>query len=152
MIINCFNCLKKFEVEDNLIPKKGRSVQCSSCKNIWFFKKNTEETLSDQQNLDFSFNIKKEINIKKENTENLDTQTSVIDNRTQEKKTLNQSNIFYKITSYLIVMIISLVGLVIVLDTFKISLSNIFPNLEITLFSLYETFSDIGLFLKDLIK
>jgi len=61
-------------------------------------------------------------------------------------------NILNKIISYLIVAIISFVALIIVLDTFKTPLNNIFPNLEQILFNLYETFEDIGLFFKDLIK
>ena len=47
-------------------------------------------------------------------------------------------------------IIISFVGLIIILDTFKTYLYNFFPNLEIILFSLYETLKDIELFIKDL--
>ena len=38
MIISCTNCQKKFDVKDNLIPKSGRLLECSSCKHKWFFK------------------------------------------------------------------------------------------------------------------
>ena len=39
MIITCNNCNKKFDIDSNLIPDKGRSLQCSSCDHKWFFKK-----------------------------------------------------------------------------------------------------------------
>ena len=47
-------------------------------------------------------------------------------------------------------MIISFVGLIIVLDTFKTPLYQLFPKLEILLFSLFEILKDIKLFIKDL--
>ena len=53
---------------------------------------------------------------------------------------------------FLMFFIISLVALIIILDTFKLQLYNLFPDLEFFLFSLYETLKDVGLFLKDLIK
>ena len=61
------------------------------------------------------------------------------------KKT--QSNKFF---SYLIVFIISLGALIILLDTLKTPLINIFPGLEVLLFNLYETLKDIKLFIIDL--
>ena len=39
MIIVCPKCKTKFDIEDSLIPEKGRLLQCSSCNNKWFFKK-----------------------------------------------------------------------------------------------------------------
>ena len=42
MIIVCPKCKKKFDIEDSLIPEKGRLLQCSSCDNKWFFKKTIE--------------------------------------------------------------------------------------------------------------
>ncbi len=41
MIIECTNCNKKFEVDPELIPEKGRSIQCGSCNHKWFYKKDT---------------------------------------------------------------------------------------------------------------
>ncbi len=35
MIISCKNCLTKYFVKDNLIPKKGRIVKCNTCSNQW---------------------------------------------------------------------------------------------------------------------
>ena len=39
MIISCDQCLKKFEIDSMLIPNEGRLLQCSSCHNKWFYKK-----------------------------------------------------------------------------------------------------------------
>ena len=49
------------------------------------------------------------------------------------------------------VAIITFIGLIILLDTFKKPLVKIFPELEILLFNLYETLKDIELFIKDLV-
>ena len=157
MIIECINCNKKFEVDPDLIPEKGRSIQCGSCGHKWFYKKDLFEPSS---NTDNEINIEEEIQeitISKDNTEKLSIQEEInvdknLNDVSKEDKPEKKSNIFNKIISYLIVIIISFVALIIVLDTFKKPLSNIFPNLEIILFNLYETFEDIGLFLKDLIK
>jgi len=157
MIISCTNCKKKFKVEDRLIPQSGRKIQCGVCKHLWFFKNDIF-----QQENDFN----KENNLKEEkladkiindhiNQTNL--KEKIIEDKLSIKdfkneKSLKKSNILNKIISYLVVFIISFVALIIVLDTFKTQLSNILPNLELFLFNLYETFEDIGLFLKDLIK
>ena len=161
MIIECTNCNKKFEVDPELIPEKGRSIQCGSCNHKWFFKKDIQESIL-EINDEISINeIKEEIKITKDvNIEKADEKKiteEILEERIEikqnnEEKPLKKSNILNKIISYLIVAIISFVALIIVLDTFKTPLNNIFPNLELLLFNLYETFEDIGLFLKDLIK
>ena len=46
---------------------------------------------------------------------------------------------FGKFLSYLIVLIISFIALIIILDTFKVTLSIFFPNLELILYNLFET-------------
>ena len=38
MIISCIKCNKKFDIDDGLIPEKGRLLECSSCNHRWFFK------------------------------------------------------------------------------------------------------------------
>jgi hypothetical protein len=55
-----------------------------------------------------------------------------------------------KFFSYLVVFIISLIALVILLDTLKTPLINIFPGFEVVLFNLFETLKDIKLFIIDL--
>ena len=155
MIIECINCNKKFEVDPDLIPEKGRYIQCGSCGHKWFYKKNISELSLNIDNEINNQGDKHEITISNDNAEKLSAHKNEekdLKEVSKEDKSANKSNIFNKIISYLIVIIISFVALIIVLDTFKTPLSNIFPNLEIILFNLYETFEDIGLFLKDLIK
>jgi predicted Zn finger-like uncharacterized protein len=161
MIIECINCNKKFEVNPELIPEKGRSIQCGSCNHKWFYKKDTQETILEINDETPVENTNQEIKINKDITKDkVDTnkiteeivKDKIESKKNDETKTLKKSNILSKIISYLIVAIISFVALIIVLDTFKTPLNNIFPNLELLLFNLYETFEDIGLFLKDLIK
>ena len=157
MIIVCTNCNKKFEVDPELIPEKGRSIQCGSCDHKWFYKKEAQETTSEINDVTTVDQIKQEIKI----TEDVAGEKKIIEEIVEDKielkqnnqeKHIKKSNILNKIISYLIVASISFVALIIVLDTFKTPLNNIFPNLELILFNLYETFEDIGLFLKDLIK
>src|SRR6056300_1653974 len=161
MIIECTNCNKKFEVAPVLIPEKGRSIQCGSCNHKWFYKKNTNETMLEVNDEIPVNQIKEEIKISNDVTNEIADEKKITEEIVEERieikpnneeKPLKKSNILNKIISYLIVAIISFVALIIVLDTFKIQLNNIFPNLELLLFNLYETFEDIGLFLKDLIK
>ena len=75
---------------------------------------------------------------------NLDKQK----NTTTIQKTENKGSKFF---SYLLVFIISFVALIVLLDTLKTPLINVFPGLEIILFNLFETLQDIKLFIIDLI-
>ena len=157
MIIQCINCNKKFEVDPELIPEKGRSIQCGSCNHNWFYKKEIPQQSSEiheeipvveeTQEINISNQEVGEINILDENFED-----KTVSKQIEDKINSKKSNVFNKIISYLIVAVISFVALIIVLDTFKTPLNNIFPNLEQILFNLYETFENIGLFFKDIIK
>ena len=64
MIITCNNCNKKFDIDSNLIPDKGRSLQCASCDHKWFFKKevleNTVSPFDEETGID-SINIYKDV-------------------------------------------------------------------------------------------
>ena len=51
MIITCDQCLKKFEIESNLIPKSGRLLQCSSCGHKWFYKRDVSESIMKSMDL-----------------------------------------------------------------------------------------------------
>tara|TARA_B100000963_G_scaffold338484_1_gene335388 strand:+ start:494 stop:967 length:474 start_codon:yes stop_codon:yes gene_type:complete len=157
MIISCPSCKKKFEIDANLIPQRGRNLQCGSCLNVWFYKfeqsvfdsktkekiKNLEE---DKGKNEFKKDINKEIsNIEKNNRENRKDKALV----KYEKKT---KLTFINFIGYFIVLFLSFVALLIILDTFQALLSQIIPNLELILFNFYETLLDIYLFTKDLIK
>ncbi len=65
MIIECINCNKKFEVNSDLIPIEGRTIQCGSCNHVWFFKKDDQAQSKIKQN-----NIQEESYLQKENFEN----------------------------------------------------------------------------------
>ena len=52
MIIICPCGEKKFEVDGNLIPEKGRTLQCGSCDHMWFFKKDENEIVNNTLKLE----------------------------------------------------------------------------------------------------
>ena len=157
MIIVCPFCKKRFEIDDNLIPSKGRLLQCGSCNQTWFFEKNNESNVIEE---------KKTLIEKEKTSEKKEFFTKKLIQKTDRKTKLsNNSNevIVYedknknsftlgKFLSYLIVLLISFVGLVLVLDTFKVPLYILIPQLETFLYSLFETIKDIKLFIIDLIQ
>ena len=165
MIITCPNCNKKFKIDNSLIPNEGRNLQCGSCTHVWLYKieeKNSKilklkdeigindiETKVDKNNEEIVENknpipkIKTELNNQKKE-KNIEKQKEI----KISKNTENTGNNFF---SYLIVFIISFVALIILLDTLKNPLINVFPGLEIILFNLFETLQDIKLFIIDLI-
>ena len=149
MIIRCINCNKSFEVDSDLIPSKGRVIQCGSCDHVWFFKKNDEEK---------RIILDKKKEFKQENLEFKEEKKAFnnSDLSKPSKKALvkYQNKTIYslgKFIRHILVFILSFLGLIIFLDTLKDPLSNIFPNLELILFNLYELVTDITLFIKDLI-
>ena len=56
----------------------------------------------------------------------------------------------FKILSNIIVVIISFVGFIIIIDTFKYPIGQVVPNIEFILYNLYESIKDISLFIRDL--
>tara|TARA_B100001250_G_scaffold189954_1_gene163155 strand:+ start:349 stop:810 length:462 start_codon:yes stop_codon:yes gene_type:complete len=151
MIIICENCNKKFEVNSELIPISGRTIQCGSCNHVWFFNKNQKistdniETKIQQTKpiVDHDIDIK-ETNMSK-NKIKIDKKNYEL-TKYKKKSDFN----FGKFLSYILVTIISFIALIIIIDTFKFPLYQIFPNLKLTMFSLFETIKDIELFIKDL--
>ena len=165
MIITCPNCNKKFKIDISQIPDEGRDLQCGSCDFIWFYKNEGEknEILElkeeiDQKNVETKIENKREKLSKK--LQPLEKNKIKINNKKKEKiledqKTLSQIKITKnkgsKFFSYLIVFVISLIALIILLDTLKTPLINVFPKSEILIFNLFETLQDIKLFIIDLI-
>ena len=165
MIITCPNCNKQFKIDNSLIPDEGRDLQCGSCNYVWFYniQEKNNEVLELKQEI-----ISEDIETKAENKEDKIEEkqqpeeiikTEII-NKKKEKKSDNQKNTTTlkktenkgsKFFSYLIVFIISFVALIILLDTLKTPIINVFPGLEIILFNLFETLQDIKLFIIDLI-
>ena len=157
MIIICACCKKKFNIDEKLIPEKGRNIQCGACDHVWFYKKPVKnlDIMDDAETNIISKNEKffqkKEI---EKSSENLRSEIDKVINKSdkalvkyKEKKHFTLS----KFLSYIIIIIISFIGLVLILDTFKFQLYNLIPGLEILLFSLFEILKDINLFIKDLI-
>ena len=150
MIIECIKCSKKFEVNSDLIPSDGRTIQCGSCGHVWFFKKQKIDFKKDNIKKDITEITKKDPEIKTDKLEKIDR---IINKKNKALIEYKKSSFtFLKFLRYIIVFVLSVGGLFLVLDTFKIPLSNFFPELELILYNFYEIFQDIFLFLKDLIK
>ena len=147
MIIICPCGEKKFEVDENLIPDKGRLLKCGSCNQTWFFNKNVSEQT--EPLIDIPTNQKK-ILYKDENLDKSISKAPIKPGSELVKYKPKYNFTFGKFLSYIIVSIITFVAIIIVLDTFKVPLSNIFPNLELVLYNLFETLRDLILFAKDL--
>ena len=173
MIISCIKCNKKFDIDDRLIPEKGRLLECSSCNHRWFFKDVTSNNvvkneLSNTTNTPHSPSTeeKDDITIKSDLVDE-----EILINKEPEIQVFETNNDIYKFKSYtkinieknknkkkkinilniIIVFIISFTALIILIDTFKLPISVIFPNIEFLLYNLYESIMDIKLFINDLI-
>jgi len=165
MIITCPNCNKKFKIDNSLIPDEGRDLQCGSCNHVWLYKIDEENSkiLKLKEEID-SNDIETKVDKNNEKiVENKNPLTKIeteLNNQKKEKNiekqketkiSKNTKTTGNKFFSYLIVFIISFVALIILLDTLKNPLINVFPGLEIILFNLFETLQDIKLFIIDLI-
>ena len=167
MIITCNNCNKKFDLDESLIPDKGRLLQCANCDHKWFFKKevledkinpivedidninifeqnnsliNEEKILSDAPLNDTEVGLEEETKKKIENSTNESTTL-----KTKPKKQKN-----FKILNIFVVIIITFVAFIIIVDTFKYPIGKIVPNVDFILYNLYESIKDISLFIRDL--
>ena len=164
MIINCPNCNKRFKINASLIPARGRDLKCGSCDHVWFYKiedKNLEPLSLKEDIIDneekseiVDKKIEQTIKVNKSSSQNI---LNSNDNKDLDKivekynPAKNQTkNVSGKFFSYIIVFIISFVALIILIDTLKTPLINIFPGLEIVLFNLFEILKDIKLFIIDL--
>ena len=169
MIISCPNCIKKFNIDEKLIPINGRLLQCSSCKHRWHYDlpkdqnivselskdEITEDTTKvdlikinpAKSNDEIKSKIKKKQKIKKTRKKKTkENEDEVSDNIAEPK---NTSRSFFNI---LLIIIITFIALILVLDTFKNNLSDYFPFLIPALNNFYEIMFDISSFIKDLIK
>ena len=174
MIIQCENCNKKFEFQDNLIPDDGRLLECGSCAHQWHYTPITKLELTD------------EVPIKDEPTDKVPIkdepadQVPIKDEPAEEliiKKVKKKSKIIKKIyendsdneidqtneniktkeknisfINFLLVGIISFVAIVILFDTFKNQIAYVIPNVGLYINELHEILRDIFLFIADLSK
>ncbi len=154
MIITCPSCKKSFQIDSSLIPVEGRNLKCGSCGHVWFFK-------SEEKNLELKTEIIPNIKLesdkkiqKKINANEKNLRDEIINNKDkalikyEEESKITLTNLL----GYIVVSILSFIALIILLDTFQIQLSSIFPNLELLLYNLYETIKDMLLFVRDLIR
>ena len=161
MIITCPNCNKQFKIDNSLIPDEGRDLQCGSCNHIWFYKieeENNEVLKLNEEIVSKNIETKAEkIEEKKQPQKKIKTEINneqkvkISEKQKNSTTSINAENKGSKFFSYLIVLIISFVALIILLDTLKTPLINVFPGLEIILFNLFETLQDLKLFIIDLL-
>jgi predicted Zn finger-like uncharacterized protein len=158
MIIECTNCIKKFDIDKGLIPDEGRLLQCSSCNHEWFFKseaipelvvpiKNDNLKIFESENTEYDEPIDADVNINindKININHVEKIKKIIVKDLKNKKKHN-------ILSLTVIFTISFVALIVLIDTFKYPLGKIVPNIEFLLYNFYESFKDMTLFFRDLI-
>ena len=164
MIISCPNCAKQFKIDTSQIPAKGRNLQCGSCGHTWFYKiedVNSEITSLNDEQSDNEIETKNKSDIEKtfeyneikSNKKPLKNEKKVKklqENQKSTSKKTNEVNSGSKFFSNLVVCVVSFVALIILVDTLKEPLINIFPGSEIILLNLFETLQDIKLFIIDL--
>ena len=156
MQIICPKCSKKFEVENDLIPEKGRLLQCGSCNHKWHFVKKITAVSASPIVEEEKINEPSKLKNKKEQqkTQKFNFKTTTFDKygdvKKKKKYTDKKSkNNYFKI---FLVLIITIIAMIILIDTFKNQIEIIFPNIKYLLNNLYETLKDISLFFKDLIN
>ena len=162
MIIICPSCKKKFNIDINLIPSEGRDLQCGSCDHVWFYKKQDPISEPLEINEDIAIKEKEDHDILNDDkSKDQSTKQPVEENKiakselSEIKENESQPEVIKKTEgskffTYLLVLIISFGALIILIDTLKTPLINIFPGLEVLIFNLYETLKDIKLFIIDL--
>ena len=152
MIIECINCHKKFVVNSDLIPTEGRNIQCGSCNHLWFFKPDRIQKKISEKKVNFDNDNELYKNDKFTNNRTENKKEKKIDNKKYQLTKYNKKSnfTFTKFLSYLIVSIISFIALIVIIDTFEKPLYSNFPVLELIMFNLFETLTDVKLFVKDL--
>ena len=140
MIIDCPECNKKFDIDQNLIPHGGRLLQCGSCNHKWFFKLNIDKKIEEEE-----IKIKPKTEKKYFPKKTIHKNEEKISTKIKDNKKTNYLNI-------LLVIILSIIAFILVLETFKHQLTSIFPNINFLLNNLYQSIEDIKLFTIDLIK
>jgi predicted Zn finger-like uncharacterized protein len=152
MIVSCEKCNKKFEVADNLIPETGRLLQCGSCSYQWhYIPINKINLVNEIDQNTLTENIEKSL-VKKSTKKINKNKVSAYKENFKSNDNISENKKGISILSSLLIIIISLVALLVIVDTFKSFLITIIPGLDFYLSSLYETLIDIILFFKDLLK
>ena len=144
MIIECQNCNKKFDLEDKLIPLKGRLVQCGFCHSQWhqlpnIITSSLKKKVIDK--VDISKDEVKEQPIKKKKK---------IKSKDPNKQDFKKKNIGF--FSYIFIFLISIIAFFLIVETFEYQINNIFPNFGNYIIYVYETLNNILILVKDLFK
>ena len=154
MIITCPRCQKSFNIDDKLIPTEGRLVKCGACDHTWFFKptENIEDkqvaatpdtTINEEEKREF-IQVKRNKEIIKPKVDKTKGSKKYLP-AIKKEKSKNFSKLF-------LVFIISIIAIIILIDTFKVPLSYIIPNINFYLDNLYQSLIDIKLFTINLIN
>jgi len=122
---------KELEIEPNIIEKEKLEIK---------------PNIIEKEELEIKPNIieKEELEIKPNTVEN-----DLNYNQPIKKKTFKKTRRI-SFLKFIIIFIISMISLILIIDTFKKPISLIIPNIEYILFNLYETLNDIKLFFIDL--
>ena len=164
MIIECPACSKKFNINEKLIPDEGRLLKCGNCEHTWFFKKEENIKLkTETAKINEIKENKSEINIKpteepikqsKKIKKKISKKTSTRQSTSKELVSVDKSSDTKenKIIKKIFLIIISIIALILLLDTFKNQISIIFPGILKMSDSLYLVINDLKLFVKDLVR
>ena len=154
MIITCPRCQKSFNIDDKLIPKEGRLVKCGVCNHTWFFKPTENIRIKQKAATTDTTNYEEENRGLLRVKQNKEIIKPKVDKTKGNKKYLpvikkEKSKNFSKL---FLVFLISIIAIVILIDTFKVPLSYIIPNINFYLDNLYQSLIDIKLFIINLIN
>ena len=162
MIINCECGKKKFNIDSSLIPEEGRLLKCGSCSKIWHYTPILETKNDKDLDVKINENINKNEVPSNEliNDENFtDTNQKVLSEENTEDEKIDIKNENEKqekdgkikiVLIYFIIILISLLGFIFLVDTFKSYLLSVFPGIAPFFDSFYQTVLDVKLFIKDL--
>ncbi len=159
MIVSCEKCTKKFNIRDDLIPEEGRLLQCGNCSHKWFYKFSDQNKNLEKKNSDNIINNEFDINEEKKILERIVKKSIPVEKKESKKEEKNINNKTAKklktnsnLLKRLIVLIISIIALIILIDTFRFQIEKFIPGINLVLNNLYETLKDLFLFSKDLIN
>ena len=162
MIINCECGKKKFNIDSSLIPEEGRLLKCGSCSKIWHYTPVLQSKNDEDLDVKINENINKNEVPSNEviNDENFtDTNKEVLSEENTEDEKIDIKNENEKqekdgkikiVLIYFIIILISLLGFIFLVDTFKSYLLSVFPGIAPFFDSFYQTVLDVKLFIKDL--
>ena len=162
MIINCECGKKKFNIDSSLIPEEGRLLKCGSCSKIWHYTPVLQSKNDEDLDVKINENINKNEVASNEviNDENFtDTNKEVLSEENtedekidikNEKENQEKDGKIKVVLIYFIIILISLFGFILLVDTFKSYLLSVFPGMAPFFDSFYQTILDVKLFIKDL--